>query len=68
MSDLTKQERILAYRMVDEILSRPVPAVVVNHQIERDSVTLADKAKIIERADYILKNLREDAKYLWKEG
>lgn len=69
MRVLTKQHRILAYRIVDEILSRGIPAVVIRHQLEQDGDhTPVEKEMIIARASYILENLREDAKDLWKEG
>jgi hypothetical protein len=61
---LTKQERIVAYRIVDEILSRPIPAVVLRHQI-KDGM---DQFNIEIRAAQILENLRQDAKDLWDES
>lgn len=66
MTNLTKQERLIAYRIVDEVLSRPIPAVVFKHHSEE--LQGSDLFAIEERALHILKNLREDAKDLWKES
>ena len=63
---LNKAERVLAYKIVDEILSRPVPAVVLKHQIP-DGMDV-DEPLILNRVFHILENLRSDAKDLWDES
>ncbi len=63
---LTKAERVLAYKIVDEILSRPVPAVVLKHQIPEEANV--DRFGIEIRVLHILENLRSDAKDLWDES
>jgi len=65
---LTKQQRIAAYRIVAAQLNRGFTATQVNTHANIDDFTLAQKAQIIDRANYILENLREDAKDLWDES
>lgn len=67
MSDtLTKQHRVTAYKMVDEILSRQIPAVVARHHLVDTPPEL--ESAISERVYHILDNLRSDAKDLWDES
>jgi hypothetical protein len=67
MSDtLTKQHRVTAYKMVDEILSRQIPAVVARHHLVDTPPEL--ESAISDRVYYILDNLRSDAKDLWDES
>lgn len=64
--DLTKAVRVAAYKVVDEILGKPLSAVAVRHNTE--DLSEDDRALVIERATHILSNLRDDAENLWKEG
>jgi len=64
--DLTKAVRVAAYKVVDEILSKPLSAVAVRHNTE--DMSEGDRSAVIDRANHILTNLREDAENLWKEG
>ena len=66
MTDLTKQHRIIAYKRVDEILSRQIPAVVARHHFVDTPPEL--ESAISDRVYYILDNLRSDAKDLWDES
>ncbi len=63
---LTKQQRIIAYRMVDEVLSRPIPAAVERHHLSE--LPEVEAEEIARRAEHILRNLRGDAKDLWDES
>lgn len=65
-ADLTKAERITAYKMVDEVLGRAIPAVVLKHHLQ--GLPPDAQELIQERAEYILRQLREDAKDLWDES
>lgn len=60
-----KRERVAAYRVVDEILGRSIPAVVLRHQTEGMDAEQSDA--VVERAGHILNALREDARDLWGE-
>lgn len=64
--ELTKQHRIIAYKMVDEILSRQIPAVVARHHFVDTPPEL--ESAISDRVYHILDNLRSDAKDLWDES
>lgn len=51
--------------MVDEILGRPIPAVVIKHRTA--DMDDSDALEVTGRARDILDSLREDAKDLWEE-
>ena len=66
LTGLTKQQRITAFKMAEEILSRPIPAVVLRHHQGDNSDD--DMDLIEERALHIIGCLRADARDLWDES
>lgn len=64
-----KHHRILAWKLVDEILSREIPAVVLrHHEVTEANMSPEEVALVIARANHVLRSLRADARDLWYEG
>lgn len=64
MSELTKQQRIIAYRIVEHTLNRSLLTSTFRH----DGMSDHDWSGALQWAEHIMLNLREDAADLWNEA
>lgn len=69
MSELTKQERIIAYKAAMLVMSKlPTESQVRRAAGPNVVVDGAMMDRVIRRAQHILENLEDDAKDLWDES